>query len=388
VNYDSPIDWTFPVPIAYGPGRLGEIARSCRRLGINTPLVVTDRKSSDLPFVQFILDALCSDGLGAALFCDISPNPRDTEIAAGCEKFRHNDHDGVIAVGGGSGLDGGKAICLQAMTGRDLWSFDFDAAPEPIDATMSFPKLITVPTTAGSGAETAGTAMITHTGKSMKLCVWHPDFDPSLCILDPTLTLALPPELTAWTGCDAIVHAIEAYSVPILHPMCDGIALQALELVWRHLPVAVREPDNLEARSGLLIGSCLAGVSFLKGLGLVHAISHMIGAEYDTHHGLTNAVVLPSVLDFNATSLPHKMPHIAAAIRARGADFGAVRHEVLSLLDQLQIPDTLAELGVTAESMPQIAVKAALDVAAHTNPRRASVTEITEIMQFAHQVGR
>lgn len=371
------------MPITYGQGLLGEIASRCNRAGAKKPLIVTDRGSRNLPFIENVQTELSTTSIAFGLFSDVSPNPRDTEVAAGCAMFRDGGHDGVIAIGGGSGMDAGKAICLQALTQRDLWSFDFDVPPTPLEPQMRFPPLITVPTTAGSGAETAGTAMITHTAKEMKLCVWHPDFDPALCILDPTLTLDLPPHLTAWTGCDALVHAIEAYCVPVLHPMCDGIALQAIKLIWENLPRAVEAPDDLAARSGMLIGSCLAGVSFLKGLGLVHAISHMIGAEYDTHHGLTNAVVLPSVLDFNSSAIAAKIPNIAGAIGAPAQDYRTVRYEIVQLLRQLEVPKSLGDLGVKRDSIASIARRASLDVAASTNPRRATIEEICSIIEHA-----
>ncbi|WP_127561566.1 iron-containing alcohol dehydrogenase [Nioella ostreopsis] len=384
----DPQDWSFPVPIAYGPGRLKEIAGMCRDAGMSRPLVVTDRGSAGLPFLADLMRHLSEGGLHATLYAEISPNPRDDEIAGGKAMFRGGDHDGVIAIGGGSGMDGGKAIALTATNDIDLWAFEFEQTPPDMSAHAPFPPLITIPTTAGTGAETESTAMITDTAKGMKWCIWHAELKPALALLDPEITLGLPPHLTAWTGADAMVHAIEAYCVPGFHPLCDGLALEGLRLVARWLPVAVAEPGNLEARGGMLAGSCLAGVAFLKGLGLVHAISHMVGAEYDTQHGLTNAVLLPAVLRFNAPDIAAKVPAMAQAMGLEDTSFDAFHAHICGLLDQIGIPKTLADIGVPADCAPRIAAKAIQDSAAGTNPRALTVEEIVPVIVEAVTTGR
>ena len=252
----------------------------------------------------------------------------------------------------------------------------------------AFPPLITIPTTAGTGAETESTAMITDTLRKMKWCVWHPELKPALALLDPELTLGLPPHLTAWTGVDALVHAIEAYCVPGFNPLCDGLALEGMRLIAEGLPRAVRAPDDLEARGAMLVGSCLAGIAFLKGLGLVHAISHMVGAEYDTQHGLTNAILLPAVLDFNAPEIGDKIPPMAQAMGLKEPSFEAFHGWVCELLDALDIPKTLAEIGVPADCAPRIAAKALQDSAAGTNPRGLSVQDIEAVLHQALTRGR
>ena len=309
----EPQDWTFPIPIAYGSGRLSEIGQRCAAMGLSNPLIVTDKGSRDLPFISQLHEYLAEAGLSSGIFSDISPNPRDDEIGAGREAFRSGNHDAIIAIGGGSAMDGGKAVCLTARNDIDLWAFEWEKSPTDIDTDQPFPTLITIPTTAGTGAETESTAMVTHTGKGMKFCICHPDLKPSLALLDPDLTVGLPANLTAWTGVDAMVHAIEAYCVPGFHPLCDGLALEGLALVTKWLPIAVRDPANLAARGGMLVGSCLAGIAFQKGLGHVHAISHMIGAEFNTQHGLTNAIVLPVVLRFNLPGMESKVKQIGRA---------------------------------------------------------------------------
>lgn len=376
-------DWTFPVPIAYGPGRLAEIGRKCLDLGITRPLIVTDRGSRNLPFVSQVQGFLSGSSLPSDVFFDVSPNPRDDEIDAGRRLFRKGGHDAIIAIGGGSAMDGAKSICLTANNEIDLWAFEFEQPVTEIPADQSFPILITIPTTAGTGAETESTAMVTHVEKQMKLCVWHPELKPSLTLLDPALTIGLPPDLTAWTGADAMTHAIEAYLVPGFHPLCDGLALESLSLVSTWLPVAVREPENMAARGGMLMGSCLAGISFLKGLGLVHAISHMIGAEFNTQHGLTNAIVLPVVLRFNLPDQEIKVKRMADAM---GLTHHSAEHfitEIENLLDEIGIPKSLGEIGVPLDCAERIAGKAALDSAAATNPLTANTRDIQTLIETA-----
>jgi alcohol dehydrogenase class IV len=264
----QPHDWSYPVPIAYGPGRLNELANHCQTLAMSNPLIVTDRGSANLPFITTAKTSIETAGLTVNSFSDVSPNPKDTEIERVRRCFCDGHHDGVIAMGGGSGMDAGKATTLVANNDLDVWRFNYDEASPTLPVGHVFPKLICIPTTAGTGAETESTAMITHSEEEMKLCVWHPDLKPSLTLLDPELTTGLPPQLTAWTGLDALVHAVEAYCVPDFHPMCDGIALQALTLIGRSLPAVVEEPDNIAARGGYA-GRCLFGGHCLfKGVGI------------------------------------------------------------------------------------------------------------------------
>ena len=377
----EPQDWSFPVPIAYGAGRLAEIGAQCQALGVKAPLIVTDRGSRGLPFIARLKSLIEEAGMTTGIFSEISPNPRDDEIGAGRAVFRDNNHDAIIAIGGGSAMDGGKSICLTANNDIDLWAFEFEQ-PDP-EITTPFPTLITIPTTAGTGAETESTAMITHVAKGMKFCIWHPQLKPSLALLDPEIMAGLPANLTAWTGADAMTHAIEAFLVPGFHPLCDGLALEGLALINRWLPVAVAEPGNMTARGGMLVGSCLAGIAFMKGLGLVHAISHMVGAEYNTQHGLTNAIVLPVVLRYNLPGEEAKVIRMAQAMGLEDTSNEAFIAAVEAMLDAIAIPTSLADIGVPAECSQRIAEKAIQDSAAGTNPRQATVAEIRELTETA-----
>lgn len=382
---DSPYlqscDWTFPVPIHYGPGRISEVASLCRAKGLRNPLIVTDRASRALGFADRVLTALKAGGLRGGIFSEVSPNPTDQDIAKGRAAFMQGMHDSVIALGGGSGMDAGKAVSLVAQVEETLWQFDYNHPAVDGLVAADFPPVMCIPTTAGTGAETESTAMVTDTGALTKRCVWHPAHKPFAVILDPELTLGLPRDLTAWTGCDALVHALEAYSVPALHPLCDGAALQALGLIAQNLPRVLEAPQDMAARGAMLVGSCLAGVAFLKGLGLVHSISHMIGAEYNCHHGLTNAVVLPVVLEFNARSIDEKIAPLSRAMGLETTDFAGFQVAVNRLLDQCAIPKGLVTLGVDPASIPRLAAKAFEDTATGTNPRAASVSDIETLIR-------
>jgi alcohol dehydrogenase class IV len=377
----APQDWSFPVPIAYGPGRLAEIGAKCRAIGVSSPLIVTDRGSRGLPFIDRLTSYLAEAGMPSGIFSEISPNPRDDEISGGRSMFIDGRHDAIIAIGGGSTMDGGKAICLTANNQIDLWDFEYEQ-PTP-EIAAAFPKLITIPTTAGIGAETESTAMITLVKKGLKFCIWHPELSPSLALLDPELTIGLPKTLTAWTGADAMTHAIEAYLVPCFHPLCDGLALEGLALVSRWLPIAVSDPSNLAARGGMLVSSCLAGIAFLKGLGMVHAISHMVGAEYNTQHGLTNAINLPVVLRFNLAGEEAKVIRMSQMMGLTETSNEAFIAAVEKMLDDIGIPKSFEEIGVPADCAQRIAEKAIQDSAAGTNPRPATVAEIRKLIEVA-----
>ena len=388
MDYLSFQNWTFPVPIRYGPGRIKELSEICQTKGIKKPLVVTDNGSKNLEFIENIFNDLESHKLKPGLFANISPNPRDTEILEGKNNFNNGNYDGIIAIGGGSGMDGGKAISLVANNDYDIWDFEWEKQPAQINQHNQFPPLICIPTTAGTGAETESSAMVTDTKLLVKWCIAHPQQKPIEVILDPELTLDLPKNLTAWTGIDALVHAIEAYVINDFHPLCDATAIEGLRLIYPNLPIAYNEPDNLIARGKMLVGSCLAGISFLKGLGFVHAISHMVGAEFDTQHGLTNSIVLPAVLRFNEEVINEKVPIICQAMGLKENSFDYLYQSICDLLDQLDIPKNLKDIGVDETHIDRLAEKAMGDSAFATNPRNATFDEMKEIIRDSVLKGR
>lgn len=381
LNYQK---WTVPLPMEYGPGVRHKLVELCQEFNISRPIIITDQGSLNLPFVGQMQQALTHAGLECGLFGGIEPNPTDASVIAGAAAYQAWDADGIIALGGGSGLDGGKAVALIARQQRcGLWEFDFD---KPVPAGLraaDFAPVITIPTTAGTGAETESTAMLTDTSRGIKGCVWHPLARPVAVILDPELTQSLPANLTAWTGCDAIIHALEAYFVPSFNPLSDGAALQALTLLWTSIDTAVNNGQDLEARGKMLIGSCLAGVAFLKGLGLVHALSHMVGATYNTHHGLTNAIILPVVLRFNQAEISARLKPVAQALDLPDASFETFYNAVCAKLDSLNIPKSLSALGVQQADVIEVARKSFGDPARSTNPRDSSIGQLEALLTQA-----
>ena len=388
MDYLAYQNWTFPVPIRYGPGRINELSEICQNKGIKKPLVVTDNGSKNLKFIENILNDLENNHLKPGIFSNISPNPRDTEILEGKLNFNKGNYDGIIAIGGGSGMDGGKAISLVANNDYDIWDFEWEKEPPVINENNNFPPLICIPTTAGTGAETESSAMVTDTKLFVKWCIAHPQQKPIEVILDPELTLELPKNLTAWTGVDALVHAIEAYVIDDFHPLCDASAIEGLRLIYPNLPIVNNDPSNLVARGKMLVGSCLAGISFLKGLGFVHAISHMVGAEFDTQHGLTNAIVLPSVLKYNQHVMDKKIPIMSETMGLKKNDFEFFYNSICNLLDQLEIPKNLKEISVEESSVERLAEKALIDSAFATNPRSASLEEMVDLINISMNKGR
>jgi len=322
-----------------------------------------------------------------SLFSQVHPNPRDTDIAEGVEYYKATSSDSVICVGGGSGLDAGKCIAMVAESALPLEVMDYFAAPPLLPAGGRLVQCITVPTTAGTGAEMDSGAMYTVTREGIKRCAGHADL-PLIAVLDPELSLSLPPTLTAWTGADALVHAVEAYLVPTYHPMCDGIALQALQKIAKNLPLAVADGSNLDARSEMLVAAALAGVSFQKGLGAVHGLSEPIGAVYETHHGLTNAILLPFVLQELGTAIND---HCAEIIKVLGLP-ASQTHASTVLIDwakelnqQLQIPEKLSDLlgDLNDSAVQQLAVKAESNPTGFTNFRRFTVDDYTKVIRAA-----
>ena len=365
--------WTFPMPIHYGPGKIEQLSNIAKSFGISRPLIISDSETSKLGFIKQIIKNLKDDNLNSFLFSEFSPNPTDIECLLGCDIFNNKSCDGVIAIGGGSSLDAGKAIALSAYREPNtFWAFDMnnDQASE-IDFDNFIP-LICVPTTAGTGAEVEPGAIITNTNTHEKLVLFHPLYSPKAAILDPELVLSLPKNLTAWTGIDAIVHAIEAYSVPSFHPICDGIALQALSLMAPAIRLSYRNGDDLIARGAMLTGSCMAAISFTKGLGLVHSISHMVGGLYNTPHGLTNAIVLPAVLKYNRPKLNNKIKQIAIACGAKSHDFKGLMDWIYELYTEFNIPHSLGEIGVKTQDVDRLVEMILKDICLPTNPRPIS----------------
>jgi alcohol dehydrogenase class IV len=376
-------DWHPVVPVRFGPGRLAELPASCRALGIARPLLITDSGLGNSAIVQRAMEINRQAGIATGLYAGVRSNPVSRNVEDGVAAFRAGGHDGVITFGGGSALDAGKCAALMSQQEqRPLWDFIW-GKPQPKGEVKAAP-IIAIPTTAGTGSEMDGGAIITNEATKVKEIIAHGKMRARTVIGDPELTIGLPRNLTAWTGMDALSHALEAYCVPDYDPMADGMALEGMRLVAEWLPVAVADGTNIEARAQMLTAAMMSAAAFRKGLGAMHALSHPIGAMYDTHHGLTNAVVMPYVLKFNESALQAKMRRLAHYLELPQSSFAAVLDWVLQLRAQLDIPETLEDLNVPSEEVDVVAAKAAADGCAPTNPVPVGKAEMAKIFQAAY----
>ena len=359
--------WSYPTQVRFGAGRIAELGDACRAAGIARPLLVTDRGLAPLPVTARALDVLEGAGLGRAAFAEVDPNPHDGNLEAGLAAYRAGGHDGVVAFGGGSALDLGKMVAFMAGQTRPLWDFeDVDDWWTRADAGAIAP-VVAVPTTAGTGSEVGRASVITDAASHVKKIIFHPKVLPVCVIADPELTVGMPRAVTAGTGLDAFAHCVEAYSSPHFHPMSQGIALEGMRLVVENLPRAYDAPDDLEARAGMMAAAMMGAVAFQKGLGAIHAMSHPVGAVYGTHHGTTNAVCMPAVLDLNAPAIAARFDRAAAYLGIAGG-FDGFRAFVRDFADRFAIPRGLSAMGVTAERVDELVAMALADPSCGGNP--------------------
>jgi len=361
-------NWSYPTAIRFGAGRIAELPKVCRELGMSRPLLVTDPGLANLPMVRAAIAANAAAGLPTGLFSEIQPNPVGKNVEDGIEVVREGGHDGIIAWGGGSGMDAAKAIALMAGQSRPIWDFE-DRADwwTRADAAKILP-IVAVPTTAGTGSEVGRASVITDESDHTKKIIFHPKMLPSIVISDPELTLGLPANITAWTGMDALAHNLEAYSAPGFHPMADGIALEGMRLVKDYLSRAVAQGSDIEARGNMLVAASMGATAFQKGLGAIHSLSHPIGALFHTHHGRTNAVVMPYVMVFNRDAVAERYAALARYLGLPKPSFDAVLTWVLELRADLSIDHTLRDLGVDDSQTDELIRQAANDPTAGTNP--------------------
>jgi alcohol dehydrogenase class IV len=375
--------WSFPTRIITGPGRIRDLAGTCRDQGIAKPLVVTDKGLANSNIIADVLGLLREGGLPAKLFADVRSNPTEANLSAGVAAFRDGGHDGVVAVGGGSALDVGKCIAFMAAQSRPVWDFEDVGDWWKRANAGGIAPIIAVPTTAGTGSEVGRAAVITREATHEKKIIFHPSMMPKVAIEDPELTVGLPPSLTAATGMDALAHCFEAYCVDAFHPLADGVALEGMRIINAFLPLAFAKGADLEARANMLAAASMGATAFQKGLGAIHAISHPVGARYDTHHGLTNGVVFPYVLVLNRNSIAAKIATIARALDLPRRDFDAVLNWILDFRKRLCIPHSLGELGVKEADAGAIAADAVKDPTAGSNPRRLSAADFERVILAA-----
>lgn len=360
-------NWSYPTAIRFGAGRISELADACRAAGMSRPLLVTDRGLAALPITAQALDVLEQGGLGRAIFADVDPNPNEINLAAGVEAFHSGGHDGVVAFGGGSGLDLGKMVAFMARQTRPIWDFeDIGDWWTRADADAIYPN-VAVPTTAGTGSEVGRASVITNSVTHVKKIIFHPKVLPSVVIADPELTVGMPKAITAGTGMDAFAHCLEAYSSPFYHPMSQGIALEGMRLVKEYLPRAYADGGDIEARAQMMSAAAMGATAFQKGLGAIHAISHPVGALYNTHHGTTNAAVMSAVLHFNRLAIEERIANAAAYLGIEGG-FDGFYDWFVALRNEMKIPNGLAAMGVPSDRYDEIAAMALEDPSAGGNP--------------------
>ncbi|MFQ5755807.1 MAG: iron-containing alcohol dehydrogenase [Acidiferrobacterales bacterium] len=376
-------DWNYPTTIRFGAGRIAELPAACRQLGIARPLLVTDPGLAQLSMVQETIAHNEQADMPTGVFSEIKPNPVGKNVDEGVRAYRDGGHDGVIAFGGGSALDAGKAIAFMAGQTRPMWDFEDIGDNWKAASAGGVAPIIAVPTTAGTGSEVGRAAVFLQEASATKKIIFHPKMLPSIVIEDPALTAGLPPHITAGTGMDALAHCLEAYCVPAYHPMAEGIAVEGMRLVKEWLPVAVHDGGNITARAHMMAAASMGATAFQKGLGAIHALSHPVGALYDTHHGMTNAVVMPYVLAFNRDAIEGKLGRLAAWLQLPKPSFQAVMDWVLRLRDEIGIVHTLADLGVGADRLEELAQMAALDPTAGGNPVPVGVPELRSMFVSA-----
>ena len=360
-------NWNYPTPIWFGLNRTAEIKLALKELSISKPLIVTDPQFSENENFKKIIEHLSKDSIQFSIFTDIKGNPTGKNVSDGVLKFNADANDGVIAIGGGSALDAGKAIAFMSKQKENLWFFE-DVGDNWTKAIIKdMPKVIAIPTTAGTGSETGRASLIVDEDTYTKKIIFHPSILPDLVILDPELTISLPAHLTAATGMDALAHCLEAYCSEVYHPMAHGIAVEGVRIIKNNLVDAFKDPENLFARSQMLVSSPMGSTAFQKGLGAIHSLSHPINAIHDLHHGLTNAIFMPYVIKFNQSVIEEKMERLSKYIELKNQSFDGFLEWILDLRKQLLIPHTLKELNVKFD-FDKLSKMALVDPSTPTNP--------------------
>ncbi|MBB4006195.1 iron-containing alcohol dehydrogenase [Allorhizobium taibaishanense] len=372
-------NWSYPTEIRVGRGRIEELAEACKSLGMRNPLLVTDRGLATLAITRVAREILQDSGLEHGFFADVDPNPTERNLEAGLIACRDGGHDGVVAFGGGSGIDLGKCVAFMAGQTRSVW--DFAAGTEgwrEADEEGILP-IVTVPTTAGTGAEVGRTCVITNTATRVKTAIFHPKMLPGIVICDPELTVGMPKSITSGTGMDAFVHCLEAYCSPVYHPLGQGIAIEGMRLVKEFLPRAYRDPVDLEARLNMMSAAVMGSIALQKGLGAIHALAHPIGAVYNTHHGTTNAVLMPFVVTFNRKAIERKIEKLAGYLEIQGG-FDGFHDFLMVFREDLAIPQNLSELGVPGDRIDELAAMATQDASAAGNPVKLTLENTTALL--------
>ncbi len=389
-------NWAYPTTVWFGSGRIVDLPKACKMLGIKKPLFVTD---SDLVKTEMVANAVQSNNknsIPTKVYSEVKGNPVSGQVIKGVEVFKNGNHDGVIAFGGGSSLDVGKSIALLESNNRPLWDFSGEGsfwtennynesmAKNKMSNPDNIRPIIAIPTTAGTGSEISRAAAIINENTNIKKIVFHPKMLPTLTILDPKLTLGLPSFLTAATGMDAFAHNLEAYCASGYHPMADGIALEGMWLIKKWLITAVNEGKNIEARGNMLTASSMGATAFQKGLGAIHSLSHPVNSVFNIHHGLSNAVFMPYVLTFNRSAIENKIAKLSEYLELKNPSFNSFIDWVLDLRDKIKIPHKLSECAkITDKDIEKLAPMALNDPCTPENPKKTSLDDMKLMYQHS-----
>ena len=377
-------NWNYPTTMWVGQDRIKDLSIACRNLNINKPLLVTDKGLASSDIIQNSLSNLKQNSFEAIFYSNVIGNPTGTNVNEGVGIYRKNNCDGVIAIGGGSGLDVGKAVAF--MSGQDLPIWDFEDVGDNWKKAKSnsIAPIIAVPTTAGTGSETGRASVILNEDTGIKKIIFHPKFLPSIVILDPLLTKSLPPDITAATGMDALAHNLEAYCAPGYHPMADGIALEGIRIINNWLLVAVEDGSNIEARMNMLTAASMGSTAFQKGLGAIHSLSHPVNALNNIHHGLSNAIFMPYVLTFNKNVIEKKIVKICEYLEFQNKTFDEFLNWTLNLRKKLKIPHKLADVieadKIDIDRLSKMAID---DPSTSGNPKKLSLEDMKIMYQHS-----
>ena len=377
-------NWNYPTTMWVGENRINDISLACKGLKINKPLLVTDKGLAQSDMVKNTLSILKDDDISAALYSNVIGNPTGTNVNEGVNNFKKNNCDGVIAFGGGSGLDVGKAVAFMSGQTLPIWDFE-DVGDNWTKANSDkIAPIIAVPTTAGTGSETGRASVILNEKTGVKNIIFHPKFLPSIVILDPVLTVGLPPKMTAATGMDALAHNLEAYCAPGYHPMADGIALEGMRLINKWLIEAVQNGSNLEARMNMLTAASMGSTAFQKGLGGIHSLSHPVNALNNVHHGLSNAIFMPYVLTFNRNAIEEKIIQICDYLELEDRTFNGFINWILKLRKDLNMPHKLSEVIDEKDlKLDRLSKMALEDPSTGGNPKKLTEADMKVMYQHS-----
>jgi len=377
-------NWNYPTTVWFGEGRVKDLHVACKNLKIKKPLLVTDKDLAKSDLVKKITNDQNLKSLSINVFSNIKGNPVGSNVDEGVEVFKKGNHDGVIAFGGGSGLDVGKAVAFMSAQTRSIWDFE-DVGDNWTKANSEkIAPIIAVPTTAGTGSETGRASLITNEKNKTKKIIFHPKILPSIVILDPCLTVDLPPKITAATGMDALAHNLEAYCASGYHPMADGIALEGMNLIKKWLLIAVKEGKNLEARSNMMVAATMGSTAFQKGLGAIHSLSHPVNSVYNIHHGLSNAIFMPYVLTFNKKEIEKKIIKLSEYLELKEKSFNCFLEWILDLRKDLKLPHKLSEVAnVKPEEIDKLSLMALEDPSTPGNPKKLTLEDMKMLYKYS-----